>query len=454
MRYTHSIPSLLAFSACFFWFHLVNAQIENNFGVGTKDNSPYSYFGVGDLLPNYSVGGLSGNYGMTAAGYFTHQLNPINPASSAFLKVAAVDIGLYGRYNARSSGSNNNYNWSGNVTSLAVGFALKNELNKILDKKDSPWDYGLVLALTPTSQAGYNISNSGIDQNHGGFRNNFKGRGGTYRFTSGFGAKYKNFSSGISLGYNFGSIISERVIRFDSIRNGYNAFLLDEVSVQGVHANLGFMYDFILNENKDNPDKSTRLTVGAYGTPPIPGRANSYALYQRVSQNVNLLDTITNTSQRGVRSNITQPSEFGVGFVYAKPFKFKLGLNYTRRDFSSLDLPNRSQKLGATDLLAVSFEYIPDYNSFKGMLYRSAYRVGGFYSTDYRATLVPGLKEYGVSVGMGLPITPAKRPPSYVNLGLEYSRTASDSGIQGQHYRIVFTTTLTDDYWFFKPRYN
>ena len=76
----------LTLSACFV-VTLLMAQ--------PKNNSPYSRFGVGDIL-NQNFANLRATPGFTNAYNNAYHLNLQNPASLGFMQMAAFDFGVYG----------------------------------------------------------------------------------------------------------------------------------------------------------------------------------------------------------------------------------------------------------------------------------------------------------------------------------------------------------------------
>ena len=76
---------------CFSAFFILTVSIFS--GVNAQENSPYSRFGLGNLIPaqnnlNRAMGGLTAAYNNFQSVNFT------NPASYANLKITTYDIGL------------------------------------------------------------------------------------------------------------------------------------------------------------------------------------------------------------------------------------------------------------------------------------------------------------------------------------------------------------------------
>ncbi len=157
-----------------------------------KDISPYSKTGLGDLL-NQNFANSIGMGGLSATFHGPLELNMLNPASLGFLEATAFEFGFNAKYANLKSDEASLEVWSGDLNYLSLGFALKNKLNQLLDKKESPYNYGMQLSLLPYSKVNYavrienELSNGVISENL------FTGEGGTYRFMWGNGFRYKDF---------------------------------------------------------------------------------------------------------------------------------------------------------------------------------------------------------------------------------------------------------------------
>ncbi|MEZ4906736.1 MAG: hypothetical protein R2771_03620 [Saprospiraceae bacterium] len=55
--------------------------------------------------------------------------------------------------------------------------------------------------LKPFTNVGYNIKSTEENDDIGSIERYYEGTGGTYKFVSGVGARYKNFSVGVNVGY-------------------------------------------------------------------------------------------------------------------------------------------------------------------------------------------------------------------------------------------------------------
>ena len=258
---------------------------ENNVNIQPKTNSPFSRFGLGDPIDQFFAG-QSGMAGLSAAFRDPYQLNLLNPASLTSLQATSFEVGLYGKYSNFETPSASDGLWSGNLNYMALGFPLKNPINKVLDRDKSPWTFGMAIALQPYTVVGYDVETTSVVEGINQVTSFLKGTGGTYKFQWGNAAKYKDISVGVNIGYVFGKITNSRRIEFDSLDTYYNSEFRDDISIGGFTWNAGVQYIYYFKEpGRDGVLKksSKRLIVGAYGNSILPIDTKSDRFYNRFS---------------------------------------------------------------------------------------------------------------------------------------------------------------------------
>ena len=143
-----------------------------------QENSPYSRYGLGDLVPNRNM--ISRGMGGISTGYADFQsLNLSNPAALGKLTSTIFDLG--GEVDVRTLKSNispDKYKSTNTIISyLQVGFPLSSP--KMLRKGNS---WGLSFGLKPLTRVNYKIENSsrlsGIDS----ISTLYEGSGGINQF--------------------------------------------------------------------------------------------------------------------------------------------------------------------------------------------------------------------------------------------------------------------------------
>ncbi len=155
-------------------------------------NSPFSRYGLGDLVPLQSI--TTQGMGGLGAAYFNSQvINNNNPASYSALRLVTYDIGF--TLDARSLRSANpvgKYNAT-NVSPayLQLAIPLSSTKNVGLRPKTK-----VSYSLSQTEPAVFNPADS--------IQNLYEGNGGLYDVFAGIGKRWKNFSVGVNVGYEFG----------------------------------------------------------------------------------------------------------------------------------------------------------------------------------------------------------------------------------------------------------
>lgn len=429
--------------------------------IEPKENSPYSRYGLGNLISSdfaavQSMGGISAGYSNP------FQLNITNPASTASLNYTAFETGAFAEYSVLSSGDESATGWNGNISHFALGFPLKNPLNKLSERKRSPYDFGMALGLQPYSIVGYDVESTSTLPNIGDVTYKYLGNGGTYQAFVSSSAKYKGFSLGGHFGYLFGNMNNEKSVYFNDLEYAFSNVFRNEYSLSGATFRLGVQYEWIIGKTEEDDLKTSsarpRLTVGAYAntTSTIGISGSSIAARTNSFYTGSNLDTIFSSIK--VEDDMTLPAEYGIGFTYFKLLKWKFGADFKMSQWSKYNNPLKQETLGDSWTIAAGGEYIPNYRSFNRYIEQIRYRAGFHYGTDPRLITVNNesvqLTNYGLTLGVGFPLRLPRGLPSFVNLGLEAGRLAAPDLLQENYIKINLGFTLNDNTWFYKQKYN
>lgn len=417
-----------------------------------KNNSPYSRFGLGDLL-NQNFANLRATPGFTNGYNNAYHLNLQNPASLGFMQMAAFDFGLYGRSSTWESGTETNENWSGNLSHLALGFTLNNPINDLLDREVRNFSWGMSFALVPYTLVGYTVETSGEVPNLGNVLSQFRGEGGTNQLVWSNGFRYKQTAGGFSLGYLFGKIENTRGVIFEDIAAGFQDRFVDDFSINGFTWKFGLQHNFIFN--KDDPKKIKVLTLGVTASSNSSLNTNTSQFYTRFNPSyvTNLSnDTIINRSE--VAGKATLPGQIGVGAVLSSGGKFKVGVNYDRTSWSNYRNDAKPETFEDTWRASFGAEFTPNYASYNKFWERVRYRVGAFKGTDPRSIDGQQLAEIGVTFGFGLPITLPRRQVSFINISVELGKRGANTTLQETYGEFTVGFTLNDNSWFRKRKFN
>lgn len=425
-----------------------------------KFNSPYSRYGIGDIVSPYFAN-QAGWGGQTAAFHDPFHLNLANPASFGYLRSTALETGIYTKFSQYKSATASQNEWSGNLSHLALGFTLKSPINEVLDKVKSPWNYAMGIALTPYSRVGYNIETRDTLPDIEDVQNRFQGSGGLYRIAWTGAAKHKNTAFGLNLGWLFGKTVYENTTLFyDTAGTKLPTFqdnLRQDIAANGFVWNLGVQHDFVLQRAENDKDVPTRwVTVGLAGE----GKHNLRAIedkYQIRSRgqaaNGNYIDADTLTALADRSRTLTLPATFTLGVQYVKANKLKLGAQLGLESWGGYENEARPETLRNTFSFSGGVEYIPDYISYNRFLKRVRYRAGAYFRQDPRSVGGKDLNDIGLTLGLGLPVILPRQQTSFVNLAFEIGKLGADSPLEEAYFRFTAGFTLNDNTWFFKRRF-
>jgi hypothetical protein len=423
-----------------------------------KDNSPYSRFGIGDLVDNnfyasQSMGGLGVSF------IDPYNINIVNPASLSYLAATSFDLGLHAeqsKLKERASG-NDVTQWNGNLSYMSLAFPLQNKLNDLLDRKERNINLGMAFTLIPYSTVGYDIATSGFDENFGSFNRSFRGTGGTYQFMWSNGIRYKNLAFGINTGYLFGEISNTRAIIINDVNPSYISVFENSSSISGFVYRAGLMYTHFLNKEAyeaKTDDHLNRLIFGVHGNTTTSFNASSDIFNRAELYSSGQLASIDTLSfEIGNKEKGTLPSELGLGVTFIHGEKLGIGINYTTTQWSKFNSEIVNDNLKNTFKLSFGGFYRPNYKSVTNYFSRVQYRFGTFYEKVPVEVNGEAIDDYGLTFGLGLPFF-YQRKISNANLGLKIGLRGKGSAIEERYFRFTFSFTFNDDEWFVKRKYN
>ncbi|RYY53980.1 MAG: hypothetical protein EOO09_16065 [Chitinophagaceae bacterium] len=434
----------------------------------SQDNSPYSRYGLGDLVPSTPVntrgmGGVAAAY-VDPYGTSINFANPATYGSFWALKTpnsrkidqgrAVLDIGL--------NFENRTLREPNTVTKFRASNALFSHVQVGVPLKPN---WGLSFGLRPMTRISYKqISSyrSAIDSTV----NLNTGDGGSYLGTIGTGAKFRlNAKNQVSVGVNGGYLFGKkensrrRSILNDSLSYTSGNYATN-VSYGGLYFNLGLQYEMLLNTKKQ-----IYLTFGAYGNVKQNLRASTDDIietyyYDESVGNPRIDSVSVKSNQKG---DITWPSQITGGLMLEKRFNglkeasWKIGVDVGQANWSQyrsygLADPNVTDKWEVK--VGGEITPIPNKNYFS----RISYRAGVNFGPDYLRIVGREVPMFGATLGLGLPVgnySPQGRTQAtFVNLAFEYLRRGTnDSPLKDNMFRISAGFSLSD-IWFVKRKYD
>ena len=431
-----------------------------------QENSPYSRYGIGDLVPNHNV--VNRAMGGIAAGYLDNvtayqSLNSTNPATYSNLSIyspfpfqrlfntvfelgAEVDSRTLKSTSLGKKFTNTNALFS----YLQIGFPIA---SKKMERKGMSW--GMALGFKPISRINYDIEKDQRLTNIDSLKTRYQGTGSLTQAFIGTGFRYKNFSIGFNTGYLFGNKdYSTRLTFVNDSVSYYASNSASKTSIGGVFLDAGIQY-VIDTKNKG------KLRLGAYGS--LKKHLNAS---QDILRETFVYDATTNDNfridsvyeKKNVKGKMLYPSTFGGGFTYQDgKGNWLVGVDYEATKWAEYRLYDQSDALQNTWVVRAGVQYLPARRGTSGSKYFNfvKYRAGFNYSPGY-IKLTDNLPEYSATVGAGFPLTGKRIGSEYVvlNTALEFgSRGKNNSSVRENLTRFSIGLSMNAR-WFEKRKYD
>ena len=389
--------------------------------IAQSVTTPYSKMGYGMLTDNASsiqrsMGGVG--YAMKGG----RIVNVMNPASYAdvdsltFLWDVGIDLtNLWSKENGKSG-----YSFGGGLDYLTGHFKIAKGL-------------GASFGLLPYSSVGYTY---GGDIN-GGFEER-SGSGGFNQLFVGVGYQpVKNLNIGLNFAYLFGTTTNSTLISGNSM-----SYFTRNMKLRDWNTQIGLQYTLPLAKGRD------RLTLGATFQPKKSFHGNAWGTaYDSQDSKV---DTVGYTSMKG---NYEQPYSIGAGLNYNWNRRLTVEADYTYQKWSDakyspiVGYEPQTMKFDDRWKAAVGVEYTPNRRSYVGAM---AFRAGVFFNHDYLNYSGNNVRDYGASIGLGLPAPNSK---TTINLGFEWRhRETSPTQLITENYFNITLGVNFNELWFWKSR--
>ncbi len=426
----------------------------------SQDNSPWSRYGLGDIVPSGNV--ANRGMGHLSAAYSDFQtINFVNPASySKFgMQRAILDLGL--DINSRKLSNNKGSTYTSNnvyIPYLASGFQIKPQKAK--------YDLGMAFGLRPLTKVSYNIQSGGRLPSGDSVQNVYEGSGGTYQAFVGSAFGYKGFSIGFNTGYRFGSKdYTTRVGIFNDtvpdryrqgkkqVRNNFGAPFLE----------LGIQYELKLSGDTAKR-KYSSLHIGAYTSTQSKMRTTRDEIFESYyitdeAGNEKRIDSVSETTN--IKGDIIYPSSYGVGVMIDVVGKsnLRLGADVELSNWGSYRYYGSEDGLQNSWQAKVGGQFIPDISGrAKSYWGQVIYRAGFHFGTE-PYTVNGDMKNYGITVGIGLPIKRYSfaefNRNNIVNAAFEIGQRGNRSTSLLRENYVRFTVGFSlSDIWFIKRKYD
>lgn len=380
--------------------------------------TPYSRYGYGILGDNAT----SMQSGMGGVGYAMNsgrQVNVMNPASYAAVDSLTFlfDMGIDMDFLRSKEGLLKANSMGGGLDYITMSFQLWKRI-------------GASIGLLPYASTNYAFVDSIANAS-----TSHQGAGNINQVYFGLGVNpFKGFYLGANVSYMFGHTINDI---YATTITGSTALFERYMKVNDVKFDFGLQYGV-------NITPANRITLGLTYSPEKNLHGEAYGIYYAQA-----LDTKPDTVGSGsLNGHYSLPATYGAGLNYQwsdrlmveadvlyQPWK---DAKYAKIEgFESNEFDNRWK-------VALGAQYTPHPRG--SYVKRMQYRAGAFYNHDYIMVRGNNVREYGASLGVGLPVPGFK---SVVNLAFEYRhREASPLSLVKENYFNIKLGVNFNQLWF------
>jgi hypothetical protein len=413
-------------------------------------SSPYSQFGLGELVPQ----ALTQNIGMGELTTATNQfggylnINPANPASYGAIGLTTVDIGLYGqRLILSQNGQPNQSNGNFRLSHVAFAFPIT---------RRSALSFGML----PYSQMGYNYKQTrnnfgtGLPTDTNQVNYLYNGDGGLTKAYIGYGFGIgRHFLIGGNVSYIFGKLHQYAATEIPNLPGTLDSKIENTYAIGGVNYDYGAQYTIDLNT-------TNHIILGYSGSSSndINSQYSNLVYQYNYDSNGNQntpLDTLSNT--KNPKNKIKLPLMNHFGLTYMQDNKFLIGGQYSTGKWSQLTIGGVNQGLQDSKTFNIGGQITPKWDALNNYWATVSYQLGFIYNQTYVNVNDPpnnnttNIKNYAITFGMGLPLHPSPTGLSFyrINFAAEVGRegTLQNNLVRETYVNFHLSFTLNDR-WF------
>lgn len=428
---------------CFlFWLCGYSSLLAQN-GTIDQNNSPYSYYGLGDMHPD-GFGLSRGLGGISAPLRGPSHLAISNPASYAAVRLTTFEFGARCNLSWWSQDINRHRSSDLNLASLALGIP-------ILKYKG-----GISMGLLPYSSMNYNINDSRVSGN--GFTENliYQGLGDLYQAHVGGGYRLGKPERGIAFGANlfylFGSLDRVVVSQVADEANFFNTRLSLNNKVSGLSWNLGLQGDLKLKT------KNPLLLVAGLswrGNNEINSRRTTIEARQELvftSSGSFPVWIELNRIEEG-NAKLTLPGYLQGGLALYGNNNWLVGLDMRFGQWNKVSVPGQNVSLTDNLRAAAGIAFTPDPRAYTKFFKKMNYRFGLYYDTNYLRLYDTNLPIYGLTLGGAIPV---RSGVSNISFTFDFGQRGSlkQNLLRENYAKMSLGINLNDPTWFQKRQFD
>jgi hypothetical protein len=409
------------------WLAVALTIIPNITFAQNNTNSPYTRYGYGSLADKAftsqrAMGGIG--YGVRSP----YMINPMNPASYSGIDSLTFmfDLGMMAQFAWFDDGVHKERKLNGNLEYIGLQFPLIKKM-------------GLGAGLEPVSYVGYYYGTTEkLEVEDGYAQMEYSGSGGLSKVYGSLSYDlFDRLSLGVKVAYLYGDILHHKT-QYISDASSYSVNWADTLRATGLTYDFGLQYHHLAGKNKT-------LVVGLVYSPKIRfhGRVRADTLI-RSSGGI-----IIDSKRPSINSVFELPESYGLGFTFNKLYHYMFGADVLYQRWANAKFYDQMNVLNNRLKINLGGEYIPNFMTNK-YYNRIRYRAGLSYTDSYLKIKDSGYKEYGASIGFGLPMVDRR---SFVNLAFEYTLIQPEvkTYIKEQYFKLTLSYTF-NELWFFKQK--
>jgi hypothetical protein len=407
-------------------------------------NTPYSRFNIGSLEREGSFKSL-GMGGASVAMRDNNSISFSNPASYSSLDTNSFvfDFGLdYGK-NIMAGSSVKYKSDDLNFHHLVIGFPISK-------------NFGVAVGIVPVSSGYYDITDEvttkdpEYDPSIGAYLSDHKGDGGVTKFFIGTGLKVtKNISLGLNMSFLSGNLSRTNQFIFGDYQTSFHNESSEKYQIRGLNLDYGLQY--IANfKNKYFLNFGASITTGKDFNTKLNQLSIRYTAYS-------IVDTLTYVADNNSKTFI--PATIRLGIAFGRKNIFTASMDYLATNWSASKIPGSIGYAADTRNFIFGANYTPDKFSNNSFIQRIEYRAGAHIGDNYLVLNGQQIKEYGASIGLGIPIRQVSNVANFswgtLNLYLDFTRRngSSTTSLRYENFTTAGLSLNLYDYWFLKKKY-
>ena len=422
------------------------------FNAKAQENSPFSRYGLGDIMPSQNI--IHRSLGGASAAYIDGQsINFMNPASYGGIRFVTYDIGItVDSRTLKNPGGIDKYNATNfEPAYMSIGLPLSQK-RKI----------GLALGLKPISKISYSILETTRLSNVDSLVRLYDGSGGLNQAFIGVGKTWKNFSAGFNTGYLFGRkqtntrtfLINDTVPYFNGNHETSTSFnhLFIEGGVQYLakltnKSQLTFGAAGSLKQKLTASQDIVRETF-AYNSFGSPFRIDSVFVSANNKGTIQLPSTI----RAGIALNTVVTDKLG-----NKLDKGMIIAEYEATNWTDYRFYDKTDKVVNSWKFRLGGQLTPNPLSNKNYWSRVTYRTGFYFGKEQVNADGKDLPVYAVTGGASFPIRKWRTYDNQfttINTTFEFGKRGNNSNLVTENFFRFSVGLNLSDIWFIKRKYD